>query len=278
MNEFLINFYMYVKEMTLPFLVGVIISSILQLFNAHLFVRKPLRNQYIAPIYTGFIAGTLPLCSCSMIPFAYMINSLSKTYAPTMAFLVVAPIVSPLTIMLTYSYFDLKMAVFRLFGTFIFALAFSYIVAMAFKKPTTLPTAYSHKKAKLSEFYRIFFDNFFGIGKYLLIGVLIAAILKTLIKPEQLYFISKSTFSYLLLSLISTPIYVCAGEEVPISKALSEIGFSSGSSLSFMLGAAGVCIPTFVGVMKFLPKKLVLTYAVFWVLFSALMGFMYDLI
>ncbi|MEN3034463.1 MAG: permease [Aquificaceae bacterium] len=274
MDEFFVNFYIYVKEMTIPFLIGITVSSFLQVFNAGVFIRKPLKSPYFGPIYAGFIAGALPLCSCSMIPFAYLINSLSRSYAPTMAFLIVAPIVSPLTIFLTYGYFDLKMTAFRLFGTFIFALSFSYFVGLVFKKPPVLPAFYRGQNGK--KFYKIFLDNLIGIGKYLVIGVLIAAILKTLIKPEQVLFLSKSSFSYLAMSLISTPVYVCSGEEVPIAKAISEIGFSQGSALSFMLGAAGVCIPTFVGVLKFLPKRLVFTYAVFWVFFSAFMGFLYD--
>uniref|UniRef100_A0A7C2YWN0 Permease n=1 Tax=Hydrogenobacter sp. TaxID=2152829 RepID=A0A7C2YWN0_9AQUI len=85
-------------------------------------------------------------------------------------------------------------------------------------------------------------------------------------------------FSYPLISFMSVPIYVCSGEEVPIAKALTEVGFTWGNALTFMLGGTGTCMPTILAVMRFLPKALVLAYVIFWILFSMTMGFLYDII
>ena len=70
-----------------------------------------------------------------MLPVANLINSMSKSYAPVLSFLIIAPVISPVTLLLTYGYFGLSMTLVRLIGTFIFAISFAYLVSFFFTKP-----------------------------------------------------------------------------------------------------------------------------------------------
>jgi hypothetical protein len=69
-----------------------------------------------------------------MIPVAQLMNSLSKTYAPVISFLIIAPIVSPITLLLTYGVLGFYMTIFRVLGAFLFALVVAYTVDILFKK------------------------------------------------------------------------------------------------------------------------------------------------
>ena len=277
---FLRSFYDYTVDILPYFLISVFITSLLQGFTSLNWLKVILKRGKTSAIYTGILGGLLPLCSCSMLPVANLINSMSKSYTPVLSFLVIAPIISPVTLLLTYGYFGLGMTLVRLIGTFFFALIFAYLMAIIFVKPMGLPFAIGGAKQNrsLSLFFYYLRDNLLGIGKYLFLGILIASLIKTLVPVHIVKSIAGSFISYPLISFMAVPVYVCSGEEVPIAKALKDIGFTLGNSLTFMLGSTGICIPTVLATLKFLPKALVLSYIIFWLLFSIAMGIFYDYI
>lgn len=278
--DLLRTFYGYTVDIVPYFLLAVLITSLLQSFTKLSWLKALLRKEMTAPIYTSFLGGLLPVCSCSMLPIANLINSMSKGYAPVLSFLIVAPVISPVTILLTYGYFGLTMTLVRLIGTFSFALAFAYLMNLIFIKPKAIPIMMGEDKQTKSSklFLYLLKDNLLGIGKYLFLGILIASFIKVLIPVDLVKPIAGGFLSYILLSFISVPIYVCSGEEVPIAKALGEVGFTWGNALTFMLGGTGICVPTLLAVMKFLPKVLVFAYVAFWLFFSMIMGFLYDIL
>ncbi len=277
LEVFVRSFYAYSVEILPYFLIAVLITSAVQTFIKPQWFMKALKDPVKAPIYTSLLAGILPLCSCSMLPVANLISGFSRSYAPVMSFLVVAPVISPITLLLTYGYFGMSLTLFRLFGTLFFALLFAYITGFIFKKPPSLPLM-TDKSVKSASFIYFLKDNLIGIGKYLMLGIFIASLIKTLIPEDIGRTLSGTPFSYVLIAFISIPIYVCSGEEVPIAKALIQVGFTTGNALTFMLGGTGTCMPTILASLKFLPKGLVLSYIAFWVLFSILSGYIYDIL
>ncbi|MCS7277416.1 MAG: permease [Aquificaceae bacterium] len=277
-RSFFNAFYGYLVDILPYFLLAVLVTSILQGFTKLKWLRFFLKRERTAPIYTSLLGGLLPLCSCSMLPVANLINSMSKSYAPVLSFLVVAPVVSPVMLLLTYGYFGLPMTLFRLLGTFLFALIFAYTVSPYFKKPKVIPLLMGSSGGSGHGFFLYLKENLLGIGKYLLLGIVIASVIKTLLPPNLIASVAGSFLSYPFLSVVSVPVYVCSGEEVPIARALRDVGFTGGNALTFMLGGTGICLPTIVATMKFLPKGLVIAYVIFWLFFSTLMGFIYDAI
>ncbi|MCS7262786.1 MAG: permease [Aquificaceae bacterium] len=278
LTDFAETFYQYSLDIFPYFLLAVIVTSFLQSYAKLSWLKGLLRQERGAPLYTALLGGLLPLCSCSMLPLANLINSLSRSYAPVLSFLVVAPVVSPVTLLLTYGYFGLSVTFWRLFGTLLFALLFAYAMGALFRKPTGIPLSVGGGAPGEGRVLAYLKSNLVGIGKYLLLGIFIASLIKSLFPPSFFSPLAGSLFSYLFLSLTSVPLYMCSGEEVPIARALREMGFSEGRALSFMLGGTGVCLPTVLATLKFLPKGLVLAYVLFWVLFSIAMGLFYDIL
>ncbi len=279
LENFLRNFYDYLLDILPYFLLALLITALVQTYVNLSFVKKFMKNPFISSVTTGVMGGLLPVCSCSMIPVALMINSFSKSYAPVLSFLIVAPVISPVTVVLTYGLFGLNIAVFRIVFTFLFALIIAYIVHFFFKKPSQIPMGMSSKKDlgnKVSLFFSHFSSTLKLTGKYIIIGLIIAAFIKAVVPSTWAAYISKTVFSYPLISLVSIPIYVCSGEDVPIAKALLDIGFTQGNALTFMLASSGICLPTIVAVMSFLPKRLVALYVTAWFFLSTFMGLLYD--
>ncbi len=275
------SFYQYCIEILPYFLFAALITSLIQAYVNLNLLRRFLTGSKLAPVFTASFGGLLPLCSCSMVPVAQLINHLSKNYSSVVAFLMVAPVVSPITVALTYGFFGLKMALLRVFATLVFALVVAYAMDVLFKKnkgPSLHITAGQKSEKKAEIFVKSLRYNLFFTGRYLLIGIAIASLIKTFVPIQVVKYIAGSPRSYPLISLVSIPIYVCSGEDVPIAKALVQIGFTHGNAFTFMLASSGICMPTILAVKSFLPSRVVFAYAVSWFLLSTLLGFAIDVL
>ena len=276
--ELLKNFYSYLAEIIPFFILAVFISALLKTTVKPSLFLKILSNRVYAPVLTALLGGVMPLCSCSMIPLANFINSYSKGYGPVIAFLVTAPTLSPVILLLTYGLFGWEVSLYRLFASLLFALSLALIADYVHKKPITLRlSSYTEKPKKISTFFEGLKDQL-PVVKYLLIGIFIASIVKTYIPPQLVASISQSPLVYPLISLVAIPIYVCSGEDVVLGKAILDVGFTTGQAMTFMLSSSGVCLPTIFAVMSFLPKRIVVLYTTGWFLFSIVTGFAYDIL
>jgi len=276
--ELLKNFYSYLAEIIPFFILAVFISALLKTTVKPSLFLKILSNRVYAPVLTALLGGVMPLCSCSMIPLANFINSYSKGYGPVIAFLVTAPTLSPVILLLTYGLFGWEVSLYRLFASLFFALSLGLIADYVHKKPITLRlSSYTEKPKKISTFFEGLKDQL-PVVKYLLIGIFIASIMKTYIPPQLTASISQSPLVYPLISLVAIPIYVCSGEDVVLGKAILDVGFTTGQAMTFMLSSSGVCLPTIFAVMSFLPKRIVVLYTTGWFLFSIVTGFAYDIL
>jgi len=76
LTNFLKTFYDYTVDIIPYFLIALVITSLLQSFTKLSWLKAILKKEKVAPIYTGILGGLLPLCSCSMLPVANLINSM----------------------------------------------------------------------------------------------------------------------------------------------------------------------------------------------------------
>ena len=117
------------------------------------------------------------------------------------------------------------------------------------------------------------------LGKYFLLGMFIASLLTVIIPEETIpkYIGSSGWFAYFVAVLLGIPIYICEGEEIPITLALLKLGLGSGPAFSFLLGSVGTCIPTMIMAQKVIGRKPVLFYIVYWFLFAVGAGLIFSL-
>ena len=278
--NFLNMFWEYSIDILLYFFVATIIGAFIQSYLSFNFIRKFVNKRFLSPVITAIFGSSAPVCSCSMIPIAQTINSLSKSYAPAIAFLISAPILSPVIFFLMLGMFGWELTIFRFVFGFIIALITAYLVDIFFKKPPSLPMFSSGKQSlsRWQAFKLAFKDIFIGTGKYVLLGLLIASAVAVLVPSSIITKFASFPFSYLFITIFSIPIYVCSGEEIPIAKSFVDLGFTQGQALTFMLASAGICIPTISATFKFFPKKLAVFYILVWFFGSIIGGVLFDLI
>jgi len=273
--EFFKNFYSYLVEIVPFFVLAMFVSAFLKaMVKPSLFLRF-LSKRHSAPIFTALLGAVAPMCSCSMLPFANFINSYSKGYGPVLAFLITAPTLSPVILVLTYGLFGLDVSIYRFVGSLAYALLVAFAVGYFFKKPPTLQMKMKEDSSKRSAFLEGLREQL-PVVKYLLIGIAIASLIKTFTPTWLTASLSKTPLAYPLISLVAVPIYVCSGEDVVLGRAMVDVGFTTGQAITFMLGSSGVCLPTIFALFSFLPKKVVFAYFAGWFIFSILTGLAYD--
>ncbi|WP_457635934.1 permease [Persephonella sp.] len=278
-EQFINKFLGYSLEILPYFFIATVIGAFIQSYVSFNFVRKFINKDY-SPAVTALFGSSVPVCSCSMIPIAQTINSLSKSYAPAVAFLISAPILSPVVFFLMIGMFGWKLTIFRFVFGFLTAVITAYIVNILFKKPPALPMISSKGQSsnRWQIFKTAFKEIFIGTGRYVLIGLLIASAVAVLIPSSVVVRFSEFPFSYIFIAVFSIPIYVCSGEEIPIAKSFFDLGFSQGQALTFMFASAGICIPTISATFKIFPKKLAVFYVLIWFFGSTAGGILFDLI
>ena len=279
LSNFLVTFLDYTFDVLPYFLLASVVGAGLQSFLGPDLLKRELLNSPLAPLVTAILGALVPVCSCSMIPIARSIDGLSRSHAPAIAFLATAPVLSPVTLLLTLGMFGTEITVLRFLSSFIFAVLLAYIVVFLFSKKAVLPLfqgAYADKKPGLRELLENFKTLTLSTGKYIFLGLFIASLIKVLVPQNVVLKFSESILSYPLISLASVPIYVCSGEEVPIAKSLHDLGLRSGQVLTFMLASSGICVPTIMALASFLPKRLVVFYSLAWFLFATGVGLITD--
>jgi uncharacterized membrane protein YraQ (UPF0718 family) len=273
--EFFKNFYSYLVEIVPFFVLAVFVSAFLKaIVKPSLFLRF-LSKKHSAPIFTALLGVVAPMCSCSMLPFANFINSYSKGYGPVLAFLITAPTLSPVILLLTYGLFGLDVSIYRFLGSLAYALLVAFAVGYFFKKPPTLQMKIRDSSSKRSALLEGLREQL-PVVKYLLIGIAIASLIKTYTPTWLTASLSKTPLVYPLISLVAVPVYVCSGEDVVLGRAMVDVGFTTGQAITFMLGSSGVCLPTIFALFSFLPKRVVFAYSGGWFIFSILTGLIYD--
>jgi len=70
---FLSKFFTYSLEVFPFFLLALLIAGFLKVYLELPILARVLRNPLLSPLLTGFLASTLPVCSCSVILLAYFI-------------------------------------------------------------------------------------------------------------------------------------------------------------------------------------------------------------
>jgi uncharacterized membrane protein YraQ (UPF0718 family) len=273
--EFFKNFYSYLVEIVPFFVLAVFVSAFLKAMVKPSLFLKFLSKRRSAPIFTALLGAVSPMCSCSMLPFANFINGYSKGYGPVLAFLITAPTLSPVILLLTYGLFGLDVSIYRLVVSLAYALLVAFAVEYFFKKPPTLQMKIRDSSSKRSAFLEGLREQL-PVVKYLLIGIAIASLIKTFTPAWLTASLSKTPLVYPLISLVAVPIYVCSGEDVVLGRAMVDVGFTTGQAITFMLGSSGVCLPTIFALFSFLPRKVVFAYSAGWFMFSILTGLIYD--
>lgn len=251
-NRFIVVFSSIMLE-ALPFiLVGAVLSSIMQVFFTENLIHKLIpRNKLLSSIEAGLLGLIFPICECATVPIT---KGLIKKKVPInvgITYMLAAPIVNPLVIMSTYYAFngDIKIVGLRVILGFIIAILTGLIMLVLCNGEDVLKDncvdiregcpcgceTVSSSDPKIVQVLKHSSIEFYSIGKYFIIGSVLAAIFQIAVPVNALDSISKSpVVGIVILMSFSFLISLCSEADAFVASTFVN-RFSTGAITGFLL-------------------------------------------
>lgn len=261
-----------------PFLLlGSLVSGLIEVYVSKEDLLKLLPKNPILATAGGALMGfAFPVCECGVVPVTRRLFTKGLPMSVGIAFLLAAPVMNPIVFVSTLIAFGWgEIVVLRFVVTALVAISVGLIFAyLARPHETLLPVSFapvrggnfglqpvsSQKTGVMGGFYRasrIASDEFFEMGRFLIIGSMLAAWMQTRISQQSLLDIGSGAFvSVLVMQGLAFLLSLCS--TVDSFVALSFLNtFSTGSLVAFLTFGPMVDIKSammFSGVFK---KKVV---------------------
>lgn len=246
----------------MPFiLIGVIVSSFIQVFVPDHWIRKAMPKHPIAGVVVGGLLGIiLPLCECGMIPVVRRLVQKGMPLYIGIVYILAGPIINPVVYASTAMAFRsvpdliwLRMALAFVVAVVIGLCIHRWVRTNPFR-PIPGSTGHGshdhphhdhshdhhhhqHSHGKGNRFASALShisDEFFDMGKYLLLGCIITAAFQVFISREFILTIGEGMSSHLFMAGFAYLLSICSTSDAFI--ASSFIGtFSTGSLLTFLV-------------------------------------------
>ncbi|ACV24824.1 permease [Methanocaldococcus fervens] len=283
--KFVLNFWSFLNKMAVYIIIGLLIAGILKYFLPDDFIRKHLGNPNSTSVIKSVLFGIpLPICSCSVIPIGVSLKKSGASSASVLSFLIATPVTGIDSILVTYGVFGGIFTAFRVISS-VFISLFAGILGNALIKENVdvKEKRRVRKRAKkkdiktaIKEILSYSFNELLSpLAKPLLYGIILGAII-SLIPIDISAYIDNLFLQYILVLLVSVPIYVCSISSIPIALSLLSIGFSPGSALIFLTAGPATNIVTITTIYKIFGKRALAIYLSSIILGSFLFAFLFD--
>lgn len=271
-KSIVIDFWATIVEMSPYLLFGFLVAGILSVLISQRVVERHLGGKGIWPLVKASLFGVpLPLCSCGVIPVSMSLHKHGASKAATISFLLSTPQTGADSILVTLSLLGPLFAVFRPLAAFVTGIVGGILVNVfdknqLYKGPKPQKCTYrsccgSQNKKILRGLKYGFVTLPRDIGKAMLIGLIVAAIISALV-PDG-YFAEKlgtGIFAMVVMMFLGIPVYVCATASVPIAAALILKGLTPGAAIVFLMTGPATNAASFITIWKTLGSRTVIAY------------------
>ena len=235
---------------SIPFiLIGVFISGFIQMFVSEEMIARIIpKNRFLAVLYATIFGSLFPACECGIVPIVRRLLLKGVPLHAGIAFMLTGPIINPIVLFSTYIAFGNQwdMVIYRSGLALVVAILIGIILSLQFKgnqllEKGTLNTHHHHHPTnqtftnKIIAMFRHAVDEFFSVGKYLIIGAFIAAAMQTYLKTSTLLEIGKTEVtSSIVMMFLAFVMSLCSEADAFIASSFSST-FSSGSIVAFLV-------------------------------------------
>ncbi|MCY1634827.1 SO_0444 family Cu/Zn efflux transporter [Marinifilum sp. D737] len=298
LNQFIIDFIEILNEMSPYLMLGFLFAGVLKVAFPQRFIDKYLGQKNSKSVLNASLIGIpLPLCSCGVIPTGISFFKSGATKGSSVSFLISTPQTGVDSILVTYSLLGLPFAIIRPF----IALATGFLggvltnkvddsVEVQTSEQATNCCTTSEKdncgcepnnKKQKSKIYTLFHYAFVeflqDISKWLIIGLVLAAVISVLI-PDDFFtnFIGNDLIGMLVILIASIPLYICATSSVPVAAVLMMKGLSPGAALVFLMAGPATNAATITVLNKVLGRKTMWAYLISIISGAIVFGLLID--
>ncbi|WP_239618682.1 permease [Cohnella mopanensis] len=287
LQSFKIIFLSIILE-ALPFLlIGVFISALLQSFVSDKLIQRLTPKNPIAGVLFGSLLGiVLPLCECGMIP---IVRRLIRKGLPAyigIIYIVAGPIINPVVFGATFAAFrtNKHLAYSRFYLAFAVAVTLGMILYYFMKRDPMKPEPEKHLHAhdhhhdhhdhhhhghetggsvlkKLADTPAHAAEEFFDMGKYLILGSLITALLQTLITRASLASVADhELLSHLFMMGFAYALSLCSTSDAFVAASFNNM-FPPAALLSFLVFGPMLDLKNTLMMLAVFRKKFVLKFS-----------------
>lgn len=281
----------------LPFiLVGSFVSAIIQIcISRETFIKIFPKNIFLSCIVAALAGLLFPICDCGTIP---VVKGLIKKKIPLAAgvtFMLAAPIVNPIAIISTMYAFEgtKNIVISRITAGIIISILVGLIMQFWTKKDENILKSEDtiincncgfcddgsiSSRKKLDKIKAVFIhagDEFFNIGKFMIIGTFLSSIFQITVSINNNMFIPKDNrISLLLMMLLAFLLSVCSTSDAFIAKGFLK-QFSMNSIMGFLVVGPMLDVKNTIMLFGSFKKKFVLKliFAILVVSFIILINF-----
>lgn len=242
-----------------PFLlIGSLVSGLIDAFIRADDIAKIIPRHPAAATLVGALMGfTFPVCECGVVPVVRRLYLKGLPMSVGVAFLLAAPVINPIVLASTYVAFGFGAV---LIGRFVLTILIAFAVGLVFAyaarpqdvlRPTTMLPVMGGSGVALTGMNRAVSERpgllaglriavrsanneFFEMGRYLIIGTLLAATMQTLISESVLLELGRGpVVSVIVMQLLAFILSVCSTVDSFLALAFTGT-FTTGSILAFL--------------------------------------------
>jgi uncharacterized membrane protein YraQ (UPF0718 family) len=275
-----------------PFLLlGTLASGVVEVFfKKETLQRLMPRNRFLGALAGGLLGFVFPVCECGVVPLTRRLFRKGMAPAMGVAFLLASPVLNPIVLASTYAAYGWGPVLWLRLGlSLTIAVATGLIFAveeqpLQLLRPASIgplqgaawaaPVIAPSLAVRWREALGIAGEEFFEMGRYLIVGAMLAAALQTVVPQATLLALgSGPLLSVLVMIALAVLLSICSTVDAFVS--LAFVGtFTSGSILAFLVFGPMVDIKSVllylqvfrrrtVGYMVILPLLMIILAAVF---------------
>lgn len=248
LNNLIFSFINIINEMSPYILLGFLIAGLLHIFVKEQTLLRHLSGNGLKTVVKAAAIGVpLPLCSCGVLPTAVGLRRSGASKAATTSFLIATPQTGVDSIAATYSLLGLPFALSRPVAALVCAVLGGSAVGrlcpdkVEKSSEQSAATEKDGRPLHIKLYHSVrygFVDMIDSIGKWLVIGLVIATLITVFVPNEWFVGLREVPIAAMILVvLIAVPMYICATGSIPIALSLMLKGLTPG--VAFVLLMAG---------------------------------------
>lgn len=266
---FLRDFVTILGEMSPYLLLGFFFAGLLYAFMPRQKIERYFSgNPFKSSVLASLFGIPLPLCSCGVIPTGTALYKNGASKGGTVSFLISTPQTGVDSILATFSLLGLPFAIIRPLAALITGITGGIITGHLTPNETKATTYQEQNEVeksliqKIKDVFRYGFVEFIqDISKWLVIGLVLAAIISAIIPNDFFELLNLSPILQMLMILVvSIPLYICATGTIPLAAILILKGISPGAAFVLLMAGPATNAATITMIGKVLGKKSLFTY------------------
>ncbi len=269
-----------VNEMSPYLLMGFFFAGLLRVaFPTRVITRYMGGRNFRSVLNASLLGIPMPLCSCGVLPTGIGFHKNGASRGSTISFLISTPQTGVDSILATYAMLGLPLAIIRPLVALFTGVGGGLLAnwsdrISARNRDSGLDRPGSQQgietitepapERSVRELFRYgFVELLQDISKWLIIGMLAAALLSVLI-PADFFTrnVSNEYLSMLMMLLASVPLYICATGSIPIAAVLIMKGLAPGAALVLLMAGPATNIATMAVIGNAMGKRSLWIYLV----------------